>query len=269
MRPFELFLFSANPAVIRDAVAAGVSGIVIDWENAGKVSRQHRADTEINAQTIDDLRNARAATRARIVCRINAFGATTAVEIEEAIAAGADEILLPMVRTPDEVIAALGLAGERCGVGILVETIDAVQCAPALARLPLSRVYVGLNDLMIDRGHDSIFTAFLDGTIERVRAAFTAPFGVAGLTLVDRGSPVPCRLLIAEMARLDCHFTFLRRSFHRDMAGRRAGREVSLILEAVAAARRREPGGIARDRRELDDTLQRVLGERTAGLQIS
>jgi hypothetical protein len=268
-RPFQLFLFSTNPALIREAVAAGIAGVVIDWERAGKLDRQLHANTEINQQTVDDLHAARAATEARILCRINPFGGTSEREIEDAVAAGADEILLPMVRSVEEVAATLRLARDRCGVGILVETVSAVQCAQALGRLPLSRVYVGLNDLMIDRGHSNIFTALLDGTVERVRSAFSVPFGVAGLTLVQQGSPVPCRLLIAEMARLDCQFTFLRRSFHRDRVGHRLGREIPLILQALAAAGQRRPDDVAWDRRALDETLQRVLFERTAGLKIS
>src|SRR5688572_10136286 len=140
-QPFDLFLFSTNPIEIREAVAAGVSGVVIDWEQAGKIDRQRHADTEINTQTLDDLRAARAATPAKILCRINPFGDGTQQEIEDAVTAGADEILLPMVRSVEYVAAVLTLARGRCGVGILVETVAAVDCVDALAALPLSRVY--------------------------------------------------------------------------------------------------------------------------------
>lgn len=268
-RLFDLFLFSTNPREIREAVAAGIGGVVVDWEQAGKADRQHHADTEINRQTVEDLRIARASTRATIVCRINPVGGTTEREIEDAIAAGADEILLPMVRSVKEVGAAIRIARERCGVGILVETVEAAAAADGLARLPLSRVYVGLNDLMIDRGHTNIFTAVLDGTVERIRSHFSVPFGFGGLTMVERGFPVRCRLLIAEMARLDCRFSFLRRSFHRDMAGHRPGDEIPRILEAFAIATRRRSDEIVRDRVELTDTINRMLFERPARLEIA
>jgi len=266
---FDLFLFSTNPREIREAVAAGITGVVVDWEQVGKADRQHHADTEINRHTVEDLRIARASTRATVVCRINPVGVTTEREIEDAIAAGADEILLPMVRSVKEVSAAVGLARDRCGVGILVETVEAVASAGELARLPLSRVYVGLNDLMIDRGHTNIFAAVLDGTIERIRSNFSVPFGFGGLTLVERGCPVPCRLLIAEMARLDCRFSFLRRSFHRDMAGHRPSDEIPRILEALTIATRRRSDEIVRDRFELTDTINRMLFERPVRLEIA
>ena len=94
--------------------------------------------------------------------------------------------------------------GGRCGVGVLVETVAAVEAVEELALLPLSRVYVGLNDLSIDRGTASLFDAIADGTVERVVSAFDVPFGFGGLTEPELGDPVPCRLLIAEMARLRC-----------------------------------------------------------------
>ena len=251
-RPFELFLFSTESQTIRETIAAGAAGVIVDWERAGKVERQRHADTEINEQTLADLHEVRAATNARVVCRINPFGRSTEWEIEEAIAGGVDEILLPMVRAVEEVGVTLDLVRGRCGVGILVETVDAVEHAAMLGRLPLSRVYVGLNDLMIDRGETSIFAAVLDGTVARVRSLFNVPFGFAGLTLVDRGFPIPCRLLIAEMARLGCSFTFLRRSFHRDIRGRVIGEEVPRMLEALTAAAQRSAAAVARDCEDLN-----------------
>jgi hypothetical protein len=263
-RPFELFLFSTDPQTIRETIAAGAAGVIVDWERAGKVERQRHADTEINEQTLADLQVVRAATGARVLCRINPFGRTTEREIEEAIAGGVDEVLLPMVRAVEEAGVTIDLVRGRCGVGILVETVDAVERAAMLGRLPLCRVYVGLNDLMIDRGETSIFSAVLDGTVARVRSHFNVPFGFAGLTVVDGGFPVPCRLLIAEMARLGCSFTFLRRSFHRDIRGRAIGEEVPRILQAVAAASERSAAAVDRDREDLGVSIGCASVERRA-----
>lgn len=248
---FELLLFSTDPQFIRMATTGGVAGVVVDWERNGKSARQRYADTQISHDTPEDLRRVRAATRARVLCRVNSLHEGTAQEVEEAVAAGADEILLPMVRAVRDVEEVLSHVGGRCRVGILVETVEATREAAMLAGLPLSRVYVGLNDLAIERGHENIFTAVVDGTVERLRASFDAPFGFGGLTLPERGHPVPCRLLIGEMARLDCHFSFLRRSFHRDVAGHDAAREIARIHESVARARGRNSEEVARDRSEL------------------
>ena len=262
--PFELALFASDLAVVGEAVVGGVAAVVVDWENDGKEERQSAADTEINRHTVDDLRRTRAATGARVLCRINRSGSRTQDEVELALDAGADELLLPMVRSVAEVERVLDLVDGRAGLGILVETRDAVAAADELARLPLSRVYVGLNDLSIERGTPSIFTPLVDGLLDELRECFAAMrFGFGGLTLPEAGAPIPCRLLLGELARLRADFTFLRRSFYRDVAGRDVTREVARILAAVDEAVARAPDAEASDREEL---LARVPGAAQAAV---
>jgi hypothetical protein len=244
----DLFLFTVDPHWGSDVVAAGAAGIVVDWERRGKARRQRGEDTQINADTPEDLARMRAATNGRLLCRINGFGPWTGGEVDEAIDRGADEILLPMVRTPDEVDRTLDLVAGRCGLGILIETQDAVGRAAQLARRPLSRIYVGLNDLRIDRRSDQLFRPLVDGTVDDVRAAAAQPFGVGGLTLTEGGFPVPSGLLAAELVRVGADFTFLRRSFTADMAGRDPFTEVPRLLESVAALRRAAPAEVAERR---------------------
>jgi hypothetical protein len=256
---FELLLFSVDPGFIREAVCAGVAGIVVDWECAGKRERQAQADTEINQQTVDDLRRVRSATDAAVVCRVNGVHRESAVEVEQAIDAGADELLIPMVRSVGDVERILELVKGRCRVGILIETEAAVLRARELCALPLSRVYVGLNDLAIDRGAHNIFEAVIDGTVAAVRGVCPLPLGFAGLTCPDAGAPIPCRLLIAEMARLDTQFSLLRRSFHRDIKGRDMATEVRRLLAAIAAARHRSAAEVTGDHRELVAAVERWI----------
>ena len=263
MSALELALFASDPAVVADAVAAGVPSVVVDWEHDGKQARQAFADTEVNNHTVEHLRAMRALTDARVLCRLNAFGPGTPEEVEQAVD-GADELLLPMVRTLEEVERTLALVDGRAGLGILVETSDAVALADELARLPVSRVYLGLNDLSIDRGSATIFAPLVDGTLDDVRERFAGiHFGFGALTLPDAGSPVPCRLLLGELARLRCDFTFLRRSFYRDVAGCDVGIEVARIHAAVRTSFARDKEAVARDRSELVECLA-ALGERHA-----
>ena len=246
---------------------AGAAGVVIDWERRGKRRRQAGADTEINTHTPADLAAVRAATGGRVLCRVNRWGPWTSAEIELAALLGADEVLLPLVRRTGEVDAALDAVGGRCRLGILVETAEAVGRADELVRRPVSRVYVGLNDLMIDRGAQSLFGAMVDGTVDRVAAAAAAhgvPFGVAGLTVPEGGRPVPSRLLAGALARLGASFTFLRRSFHHDTAGRDLAVDVPRILAAVDEAGRRPAERVAADHAELGMVVG-LLGEDRAG----
>jgi HpcH/HpaI aldolase/citrate lyase family len=257
---FELLLFSTDPETVSRYTEAGVDGFIVDWESKGKEKRQSGADTEINHDTPEDLRRVRASTASRVLCRLNQPGPWTRDEIDEAVASGVDEILLPMVRSPEEVLEAIRLVAGRCGVGILIETLDAVRHAAQLARLPISRAYVGLNDLSIERRSRSIFEPFTDGLVDGIRPLFTVPFGLAGLTLPECGRPIPCRLLIGEMTRLSCGFSFLRRSWRRDMAGRDPRAELPRIRAAIERAGRRSAEEIARDRAELVETVAAAAG---------
>jgi hypothetical protein len=60
---------------------------------------------------------------------------------------------------------------------------------------------------------------------------------------------VPGELLAAELVRLDTHFTFLRRSFTADMAGRDPFVEVPRLLASVAELRDADPLDAADRRR--------------------
>ena len=258
MRPFELLLFAVDPTRVAAADRAGANAIVVDWERLGKHDRQADADTEINHHTQDDLRTVRAHFSGNVICRLNAVGPWTEGELTAAIDGGADEVLVPMVRSAEQVEWVLGLAAGRCGVGILVETEEAVAAARELAQLPLARVYVGLNDLAIERGASSIFAAVRDRTVERVREQFTSPFGFGGLTSPGCGSPVPSRLIAAELARLGCDFSFLRRSFARDSAGKPLAPELERIRRMVGDAFARPAAAVERDRAELASAIERL-----------
>ncbi|MBI5379524.1 MAG: hypothetical protein HZA23_05145 [Nitrospirae bacterium] len=250
-----MILFSVDPEMIRACVAGGIDAVIVDLERVDKRARQAGFDTEVNNLTLDDVRRVRTLHRGRLICRINPCGPGTRSEVEDAIAAGTDELLLPMVRTVEEAEGVLGMARGRCGVGILVETVAAVERVEQLARLPITRAYVGLNDLAIERKTPNLFTPLVDGMVEKIRRPWSVPFGLAGLTLPDRGEPIPCRLLIGEMARLRCWFSFLRRSFHRDIKGRDPVVEIPRIREAIQRAFRRDAEAVERDRRDLENAI--------------
>ena len=167
---FELLLFSTEPAVIVASQAGGVGGFIVDRENAGKRDRQIGRDTQINNDSVEDLERTRCATDRTVICRVNGMADPERClrEIDEACAAGADEILLPMVTRVADVETVLNRC-RRIGVpnvGILIETIEGVELAPELGRLPLKRVYVGLTDLAVARGIRNIFVSLVDGTVE-------------------------------------------------------------------------------------------------------
>lgn len=227
----KLLLFHAEPALTLKCRHAGMDGMILDLERRGKEARQEDFDTQISVHDLRDLEWLRAHYDGPIICRVNGGDEISAAEVRGALALGADEILLPMITRVDQVQTVLDWLGTSARLGIMLETREALGIAGALSRCRISRAYVGLNDLAISLGNRSIFRAMVDGTVEALRARFDLPFGVAGLTHPALGSPIPSSLLLAEMKRLDAHFSFLRRSFYRDLASFEPGDIIAAIRD--------------------------------------
>ena len=192
---FGLWLFTHDCAYGQAAVAAGMSGVVVDWEWQDKEMRQRGRDTEINYATEETLRQMRQSVNGSVVCRINNKPGVRVREARQAASLGADEIWLPMVRTLAEVEECLAVLPAGCQFGILAETPEAMNLAAEFNRLPLSRVYVGLNDLWIGSDRPHLFSALTDGTVERFRQEYGGLLGVAGVTRPSYGSqflPASC-----------------------------------------------------------------------------
>ena len=200
MKGFDLFLFSTDPETVSRYTEAGVDGFIVDWESKGK------EDTAGRSRHGDQRRHA---------------GGPPA-------GAGRDERPAPLPSEPARSVdARRDRRGGRRRCGRSPASNGAKPrgsprrdggregplrgrnpgrdgrrrpLRPGLARLPISRAYVGLNDLSIERKSRSIFEPLTDGLVDAIRPLFTVPFGLAGLTLPECGRPIPCRLLIGEMA---------------------------------------------------------------------
>lgn len=245
----ELLLFSVNEENVRQAVAAGVDGIIVDWENQGKKLRQKNFDTQINFDTYENLAHMRRLVPAgQLICRINGFSPErTSGEIDLAIRGGADELFLPMVTSAEQVADVIDHVGKRAEVSILLETTRALTCLSELSRLPIKRAYVGLNDLHIQQDSSNIFVPLVDGTVAKIRSHFGVPLGVGGVTYPNHGHPIASEFLIKEYARLGVNFSFLRRSFLKDCKKIPMARIFRNIKEAYAQAQQRSTQQVEQD----------------------
>lgn len=255
--PLELLLFSSDPERAREAEDAGVDGIIIDWETRGKSSRQHGYSTEINTDSLADLAGVRKAVAIPIVVRINGFGEDVAGELDRALGAGADAIMLPMATSAAEVATFSQLLDSRARSIIQVETQELVADLEALNEVPWDAAYVGLNDLMISRGSDWIWEPLSDGTLDEIYGQLRPrPVGFGGVTVIGEGRPLPFVHLMREMARLGCRLSFLRRSFRHDVLDRDVASEVAALRALWTATQDRGPRAVAHDHDELLRMLQ-------------
>lgn len=253
-------LFHSGEAVLsalaRETRTDGLpAAVVVDWERQGKARRQAQSQVSIGLETSlsHDEHDALARVRRHlpqvpVICRID--GPRDLDGLEVAVAGGAAEVLVPMVRHEDQVDEVLDRARGRIGVGVMVETTDALDRLGHLLERPLTRAYVGLVDLALDRGTASIFDAFTDGVVEEVSARVRgrAAFGVGGLTLPGHGSPVPSRLLAAELVRVGSEFSFLRRSFLQHLGDMPPGDGIRAVRAMVREQAERPPDVVESDR---------------------
>ena len=236
----DLLLFTPDPEFARQAEAAGINGIIIDWEQKDKGDRQQKYDTEINKDTVEDLQHIRAAVSLPVTVRINGLHPETEDEINSAVDNGADVIMLPMAESAADVEKFMALLDDRAQAIIQIETQSLVEQCEELRSLPWDAAYIGLNDLMISRGADSLWTPLIDGTIEHIYSVLSGRrVGFGGITIIGGGAPIPFTGLLREMAYYNCDLSFLRRTFRKEIEGRSIQDEIAAVRAAWTAARSR------------------------------
>ena len=221
--PLKLMYITNRPDVAKIAEENGVDRIFVDMEYIGKAERQGKMDTVQNHHTVEDVRKVRAAiSKAELLVRVNPIHEATAdygdsrSEIEAAIAAGADRLMLPYFKTVEEVETFLRLVGGRVRNNLLLETPEAVERVDEILALPgIDEIHIGLNDLSLGYGKPFLFDLLADGTVERLCLKFREagiPYGFGGVASLGRGL-LPAEYVIREHYRLGSTRVILSRSF--------------------------------------------------------
>lgn len=212
-------LIAAVPEIARYAEEAGVHRIFIDMETRGKIERQGHLDTHKGVHTLDDVaRVAEVLQRAELMVRLNPPGPDSKAEVDEAIAAGAQRLMLPMFVSALEVAEFLADVGGRVPVTLLVETPQALARLPAY--LPWfgagDEVHFGLNDLSLGAGLSFLFEPLAGGMLDtpaRLCREAGVAFGFGGVGRVGHGE-LPAEWVVGEHVRLGSDWVILSRAFH-------------------------------------------------------
>jgi 2-keto-3-deoxy-L-rhamnonate aldolase RhmA len=252
----ELFLFTTDIHLAVRAEQSGIDSIIIDWESKGKAFRQEGVDLEINLNTPDDVRALCRVVKLPLTVRINSVGSHTPGEIDKALDAGAQTIMLPMAEHPEVVKEFLRILRGRARSIVQIETQSLVEHVTDLTALPWDYAYVGLNDLMLSRNAASLWEPLLDGTLDHIaRILKGRAYGFGGLTVVGGGSPIPSTLLHGEMVRLGCALSVMRRTFKREILDRHLGHEIRAMRQLEEAFLHRGPEAIRQDHERLMKAL--------------
>ena len=221
MSMLHTMLITADPGLGGLAVRAGVDQLFVDLESMGKAARQGHLDTWKSPHGPQDVSALRAALPdASILVRLNPMHDGTRAEVEDALARGADALMLPMFHDAAPVLRFAEMVAGRAQVAPLAETRGAVETVadwlPAVDRL-----HIGLNDLALDCGMGFLFQPLAEGMLEAPAEAIRAsgvPFGIGGIARLGGGA-VPAEVVLGELARLGATWVILSRAFHGRATG--------------------------------------------------
>ncbi|MDO4296133.1 MAG: aldolase/citrate lyase family protein [bacterium] len=219
----KLMYITNNPDIARIAEAAGVDRIFIDMEYIGKDARQGGMDTVQSHHTISDVRRISEAVKtAEVLVRVNPIHeasrdyVSSKEEIDLAIEAGADILMLPFFKTVDEVEYFIRYVNRRARVMLLLETLEAEDVVDDILKLDgIDEMFIGLNDLSLGYGKKFMFELLTDGTVETLCLKFRQkkiPYGFGGIASLGKGM-LSAEYVIREHYRLGSTCVILSRSF--------------------------------------------------------
>lgn len=195
----------------------GVDRIWVDLETRGKEDRQKNYDSVKSHHSVADIKAIKPhLTTSEMLVRVNPWYDGSSAEIDSVIDAGADIIMLPYWKTPEEVSNFIKAVNGRSKTTLLLETKEALECVDGvLAHGGFDEIHIGLNDLHLSYGMTFMFELLSDGTVEKLCNKFKAakiPYGFGGIAKLGSGM-LPAEKVIMEHYRLGSTRAILSRSF--------------------------------------------------------
>lgn len=259
----KLMYITNDPAVAKIAADAGVDRIFIDMEVLGKAERQGGMDTVQSHHVPEDIAKVRAAIgdQAEIMARVNPMNSNSQTEIDDAIANGADVIMLPMWRTAGDLRQLVRMVNGRAKVMPLLETDTAAEHLPEALGIPgIDQMHIGLNDLHLCYHQRFMFQLLTDGTVDRLCTQLreaNIPYGFGGVGRPSSGM-LPAECIIAEHYRLGSQYVILSRSFCNMEKTTDLDEIRRIFTEGVADIRRVERDCAAWTQKQFDENHRRV-----------
>lgn len=220
-----------NPKVAVIAEETGVDWIFVDMEFIGKDNRQGGLDTVQNHHTIEDIRNIKnAVSKAKVLVRVNPIHhiqpngyVNSEQEIEAAVEAGADIIMLPFFHSVLEVTDFIRFVenanikhNKNVKTCLLLETPEAAILIDEILNVKgIDMIHIGLNDLHLAMGMKFMFQLLTDGIIDQLAGKIRAkgiPFGFGGIASLSGGA-LPGSYILKEHYRLGSSMVIVGRSF--------------------------------------------------------
>lgn len=258
----DLIQITNDPEMARRCDAMAGMRLFVDLEQNGKAERQAGRNTFISSHTLDDVGRIKAVlTHTPLMVRVNPMDLGTEDEVNAALKQGADQLMLPMFTTANEVRAFCDLVDGRVPVVALLETAGAFETLPHWMGTPgLHEVFVGLNDLHLSLGLKFMFEPLALGLLDsasRLVHAQGLRFGFGGVARLDEGL-LPGRDVLAEHLRLGSQAVILSRTFHRGNSHASFALEIDRLRNAEKQLARRSPEEIDADRVRICSSIGQI-----------
>lgn len=213
----ELMYITNKPEVAKIAEYSGVQDIFIDMEYIGKDERQGGLNTVQNHHCANDVEIIKkTVTQSKVLVRVNPIHNNSKNEIDEAINAGADIIMLPYFKTIREVETFIQLVNKKAKTLLLLETDKAAEIVENIVKIPnIDQIHIGLNDLSLCYKMKFMFELMENGVCEhlcKVIKNANIKFGIGGIAGIG-GGILPTEYVIREHYRLGSQAAILSRSF--------------------------------------------------------
>lgn len=259
----KLIFITNDLTAARHADAAGVDRVMVDLEINGKDARQGHLNTVISRHTPGDVSTLRKAIdHSELMVRINPLFRGSQAEIDDSVARGADRLMLPMFRHPDEVARVIDMIGGRVPLTLLLETGAALARLPRIAVLDgIDDVHIGLNDLHLELRLDFMFELFPSGILDLASQTLHEaglPFGIGGVAKLDEGR-LSAKLILSEHLRLGSTRVILSRAFYSPDTDspENLGHEILRLRQYLSSA----TPDIETNRKALNSTVADIASE--------
>lgn len=221
-----------NPYEALILAKCGIRQIMVDAEIIGKLDRQKGKNTIISDHKIEDVTKLKLLNLdIEIICRINPFYDKTFEEIDQAISAGADYIMLPMIRSIEDYKSVVDYIDKRTKIIPLIETTYSLFNLKEIVEYSyIKQIHFGLNDLFIDIGYKNLFQVllsnffsyFVEYAVNNVEVV-----GIGGIGNPNLQHKVDSKLLLSEYLHMKSSSVILSRSFFTN------GYDDNLILASL------------------------------------
>ena len=213
----EFIQITNDPQFALECELAGIQRIMVDLEVLGKRERQRGRDTVLSDHAISDIASVRSRLNsATLMVRINPWGEWSRGEVDQAVDAGADVSMLPMVRDVHQTEELCDAVDGRARTCLLLETASAVaRLDGIIGSGGMDEAFVGLNDLHLEMKVDFMFELVSGGLIEWIGNCVQSKgmrFGFGGVS-TDEREPISGEEILGEHVRIGSSMVILSRGF--------------------------------------------------------